>query len=482
MDGFIAAIEDRKISKAACQKFGVTIDYAPDGSIAHHWYPHYHQETGELVASKKRDCAKKAARAKGAFKWTGDREGIGLFGQKACKGGGKYLTITEGELDCLSVDDMFNNKWDVCSLRDGTGGAVRDIKESLEFIESYQHVVLCLDQDEAGQKCLDDIKDLISPNKLRIVSLSRKDANAMLMAGKIKEFVKSWWDAKDYRPDGLVSIRDTLSAVKAYRDTPYVPYAWQGLQNMLLGQRKQEIVIWAADTGMGKTTLMREVVDNIVNQTETDRVGGLYLEESIAKTTLGWMSFAAGRPLHKELAELSDAELEKYWELATRGNRIELLDHQGWQNNMDTLKARVRYMKRALNCEWIILDHLHIALSSIAGATGDWSGIDELMTEFRSLVHELDVGLHLVSHISGDASDRRLRGSKGISQLADAVIFAERDKDAEGDEKNITRLYVDKNRFGGDVGFACALRYDPYTGRMKEESGSPAPLSEPEDF
>jgi len=188
------------------------------------------------------------------------------------------------------------------------------------------------------------------------------------------------------------------------------------------------------------------------------------LEESIAKTTLGWMSFMAGRPLHKELKTIPDAELRKYWEAATKGDRMVLLDHKGWKNNMETLKARIRYMKHAMGCNWIILDHLHIALSSVQGASGDWAGIDELMTDFVSLVHELDIGLHLVCHVSGE---RSLRGSKGISQLADAVIFLERDLENEDPIiANTTAVVIGKNRFVGDLGTACYLRYDPMTHRM----------------
>ena len=83
----------------------------------------------------------------------------------------------------------------------------------------------------------------------------------------------------------------------------------------------------------------------------------------------------------------------------------------------------------------------------------------------RALVHELDIGLHLVSHVS---APRKLRGSQGIKQLADAVIFLNRDKDAEEKSwRNITEVYVDKNRFAGDVGIACYLEYQP-SGRMKE--------------
>ena len=467
MNGVVAAIDSRRLSVKTCRKFGVTVEYDTAGKISYTNFPYCNIETGKPTAAKRKDV-----NDKGNQRWSGNREGIGLFGQQTCSGRGKYITITEGEEDALAVSEMFDNRWDVVSIKDGAGSAARDIKANLEFLEGYDNVILCFDNDDAGHKATNESKELFSPNKCKIVTLPRKDAGEMLENRETKAFTSSWWDAKVYAPDGIVPISETWDAILKYRDTPSTPYPWDFLNEYLLGQRMQEIVIWAADTGIGKSQAMREIQSHLIETTDA-RVGCLMLEESIAKTTLGWMSFAAGRPLHKELDKVTEEELKGYWDQVTKGDRYVLLDHKGWQNNIDTLKARIRYMAKALDCKYIVLDHLHIALSSVAGASGDWSGIDELMTEFRSLVHELDICLHLVSHTSGD---RNLRGSKGIGKLADAVIFLERDKHHENPEMaNITSVVVDKNRFVGDVGTAGYLRYDKFTGRM-------TPCAAPEDF
>ena len=457
--GFITAIKDRRISLEACKRYGVTCTTGTEGQIVSHSYPYINTKTGETTAAKKRVTKTKD------FSWSGDRSDTGLFGQQVCRGSGKYITVTEGELDCLAVSEMFSNKFDIVSLKDGAASALKDIKANLEFLEGYDNIVLCFDNDKAGKEAVLAIRDLFSPNKLKVVDLrEHKDAGDYLKHNAIQLFTSSWYNAKAYLPDGIVKVSETWDSVLVYRDTPSTPYPWVGLNDKLIGQRTKEIVVWAAETGIGKSQTMREIQHHLVKTTQ-DTVGCLMLEESVAKTTLGWMSFVAERPLHKELDTLTDEELRKYWEIVTEGDRFVLLDHNGWQNNMETLKARIRYMAKALGCRWIVLDHLHIALSSISGASGDWSGIDELMTDLVGLVHELDIGLHLVSHTS---ADRTLRGSKGISKLADAVIFLERDKHAEGEEADITTVIVDKNRFSGDMGVACYLKYDKFTGRMSE--------------
>ena len=42
-----------------------------------------------------------------------------MFNQQNCRGNGKKLTITEGEIDALSVSQAFDNKWDVVSISSG---------------------------------------------------------------------------------------------------------------------------------------------------------------------------------------------------------------------------------------------------------------------------------------------------------------------------------------------------------------------------
>ena len=156
MGGVVAEITDRRLSAKTVSKYQVTVDYAPDGTIARHYYPYYDVDTGELVAAKSRLVKNKD------FLSSGNMTNVGLFGQKQCRGKGKYVTITEGELDAMSVYEMFGQKYDVVSLRSGASSAAKEIKQNLEWLEGYENVVVCFDQDKPGE--CQRIKDLFSPN------------------------------------------------------------------------------------------------------------------------------------------------------------------------------------------------------------------------------------------------------------------------------------------------------------------------------
>ena len=481
MEGEIRAINDRSISYAVANKYQVRIDYDKAGDIGHHYYPYFNTKTGELTATKRRTCATKD------FIWTGNRQDIGLFGQQTCRGKGKYITITEGEADALAVSEMFDGKWDVVSIRDGASNAARDIKDQLEFLEGYDNIVLCFDNDGAGREAVEQVRDLFSPQKLKIVNLPEgvKDPNAMLMAGMVRKFVECWWDAKVYRPDGIVAGNETWEALTERRNVKSTPYPWEGLNELTRGHRLGELVTVTSGSGMGKSQFIRELEYDWLQRTEGN-IGVIALEEDVARTTLGIMSVAACRPLHLEEDTPVD-DLRPFWEATLGTGRYYLYDHWG-STSADNLLSRVRYLAKALGCERIVLDHLSIVVSS--QESGDErKAIDEIMTKLRTLVAETGISLFLVSHLKrsggqahedgGRISLSELRGSQSIAQLSDIVIGMERDQQHEDEAiRNTTCVRVLKNRYTGETGPACYLRYDKATGRMSEVS---APVEVPED-
>ncbi len=80
-------------------------------------------------------------------------------------------------------------------------------------MENYENVVLCFDNDKAGQTAIDAVKDIFSPNKLKICKLPSKDACDMLQDNKVKAFQEAWWASKTYQPDGIVAGVDTWEAI-----------------------------------------------------------------------------------------------------------------------------------------------------------------------------------------------------------------------------------------------------------------------------
>jgi len=470
MTGVVAAISDRRINQETAQRYGVTVEYGTDGTISKHHYPYHDKDTGTMSGTKVRIVANKS------FYATGEFNNAGLFGQQAFKSGGKYITVTEGEADAMAVNEMFDGKWPAVSIRSGAAGAAKDIKANLEWLETFDNVVICFDNDKAGQEAARSVLDLFTPNKAKNVTLSMKDAGDMLKARKVADFVKEWWNAKAYRPDGIIAGSDTWDSIIEQQNVRSIPYPWECLNEYTHGFREKELVTITSGSGMGKSQIVRELEHYLLGATE-DNIGILALEEDIPKTALGIMSIEANKQLHLDKTVTQD-EKKGYWDRTLGSGRVYLFDHWG-STSEDNLLGRIRYMAKGLDCKWIILDHLSIVVSDQDNGD-ERKAIDSIMTNLRKLVQETGVGLFLVSHLrrpsgqkahedGGKISLGELRGSAAIAQLSDIVIGLERDQQHPDPEtRNTTCVRVLKNRFVGLTGPACYLYYDKDSGRMIE--------------
>jgi twinkle protein len=465
-DGFIA-LNKRGITKDTCVTYGVQV--WKDREEYKLVFPFYDNE-GKLIGQKVKSPDKR-------FMWKGESPGTNLFGQQLFQPkSAKFITITEGEEDALAAFQMLGSKWPVVSIRNGAQGGPKDIKKNWEYITSFDKIVICFDNDEPGKKAAKACAELLPPKKVKIVNLSRKDANDYLIAGDTETFVKDWWNASTYTPEGIVAAQAIKHLVKDNRVIPSIPYPWEGLNNLTFGIRKGELVTITAGSGLGKSAVMREIVYHLIHQT-SDNIGLMFMEENTKKTCQSLLSLHVNKPLHIPGNEIDDDTFEKAWSDIFGSDRLYLFDHFG-SNNIDTIVSKVRQLVRSYDCKYIFLDHLSIIVSSQENGD-ERKALDEITTKLRTLVQELDICLFMVCHSKrpngkaheegGQTSLSELRGSAGIAQLSDLVFGIERDGQAKDEVKrNTTIIRVLKNRPFGFTGESCTLFYDKITGRLQE--------------
>jgi len=480
-NGSYGALTDRCISEDTAKKYGVRRVVSTDNKVSQHIYPFFNGN--EVVGTKTRFVDNKN------FAFAGTYEGTGLFGEQLFRNtGGKYLTIVEGECDAMAAYELMQSKWACVSLKRGASGAVKDIRESIEFVESFENVVLCFDNDKAGKEAARKVARILKPGKAKIVTLPNgcKDANDMLRQKKFQDFMSAWWEARTYTPSGIMD----LSAKKSewlHRETKEsIAYPWEGLNKKLFGMRKGELVTLTGGTGLGKSSVTRELEHWLIKNTE-DNVGIVALEENWLRTADGIISIEANDRvyLNERRDQYTEEQLTNLFDKVIPKGRVFIHAHLG-VTDIDEIFSKLRYIIVGCECKWVVVDHLHM-LVNVMGEGDERRGIDSLMNRLRSLVEETGVGMILVSHLrraSGDKGHEQgievslshLKGSAGIAQLSDCVIALERNQQAENqDEANTTKVRVLKSRYTGDTGLACSLRYNNETGRLFE-------LSEEETF
>lgn len=464
--GEIKALSKRRLDRATCEKFN--------------YFTSTHNGTPCQVANfTDKDgiiCAQKVRYPSKDFKFLGSPKEAILFGQNLWSAGGKKVVITEGEIDALSMSQVQGLKWPVVSLKNGAQGAKKDLQGSLEWLETFDEVILMFDQDEPGVNAANEAATLFTPGKVKIARLPLKDPNEMLVAGRGHELITAMWQAHPWRPDGIITASDLRSDVLKEPEVQSIPYPWEGLNEKTHGLRLGELVTITAGTGVGKSAVVRELA-YYLHQQRSERVGLLMLEEKVTRAAKGILGLHLNQPLHISKRDLSDEEIaQAFDEVFGKGeNDMALYDHFG-STSVENILSRIRYMAKGLGCKWVILDHLSIVISGLDGGDDERKLIDRAMTQLRTLVEDTGIGLILVSHLrrsdgtpheeGGQTSLSQLRGSHAIAQLSDMVLGIERNQ--QGPNPHLTTVRVLKNRFSGDSGVGCYLEYDTFTGRLSE--------------
>lgn len=461
----------RGISKDVLYDAGVRVEYDENRKIISHYYP--------ITINSKVRAYKKRIVADKDFRVIGKADAPDLFNQSK-SGSRKNLVITEGELDCLSLLQMIKNeaKFDVVSIVNGAQSARRNVASNLDFLNKYNKVIIAFDNDEAGIAAAKEVAHVIQAGKAHIVNFAdAKDANEALEKNLSKEYLHAVWNAKQYKPDSFVSGEKVWEAFVSRSNVKSLPYptCLEGLNKKLLGMRMGEIVLFTSGTGSGKSTVVKEIILNILDNTQ-DKIGLISLEESVGDSATKLI----GMKMNKNFKYPTDINLDdarKAYEAIFADERITMLDHQGSVEDGNLIQ-RMEYLC-AIGCKYLILDHITIATSDVESGKSGNEAVDHVMSKLLKMVKKYDVNLTLISHlrkVSGESKSFEegtmanldaIKGSGSIKQISfDIIAFARNIMADNADERNTVKFAVLKSRFTGDTGFAGEARYSPETGRL----------------
>lgn len=465
--GDVQDIPNRKLREVVCQRYGYQIGEVRGEKC--HIAP-YRDATGKIIAQKIRRAGKE-------FAIEGNGKALPLFGQHLWSNG-KSVVITEGEIDCLSMATaMGDGKWPCVSLPNGAQSADSAIERAYDWLNGFEKIILCFDNDAAGKAAQEACLPLLPPGKAYFMTLpdGLKDANDVLKEKGPATLSQAFWQATRWRPDGIISGADiTLESLQAAVAQGY-PIRLPLLNEKMSGLRKRELTLLTAGSGIGKSTLAREIAYGL-HQDHGLTIGNVYLEESKEKTAQAYIAIDQDVPLGTLRADKNCITQQQWQDSYERviQERMFFYDHFGSLES-DRLISKLRYMAVVLKVDFIVLDHISIVISGQEGGSGDErKDIDRLMTSLRSLVEETGVGIIAIVHLKqpegkpheegGRVTLSQLRGSGGLKQLSDNVIALERNQ--QGDNPDECEVRLLKNREFGDLGVADTLAYNRETGRL----------------
>lgn len=310
---------------------------------------------------------------------------------------------------------------------------------------------------ESAMSQSDDIEVLLDNIEQRVFSITNKSI--------IKNFAKV--------KDELPAAYERLERISHGEVTRGVPTGFKGLDDILSGFQRSDLVILGARPSFGKTSLALDIGRHIGTKAEVG-VGIFSLEMSREQV------------IDRMISAESKVSL---WKLRT-GKQLDALDYEMIQIAFDRLARskiyiddtpnpnilEIRRMARRLQAEeknlgLIVIDYLQL-IQPRKSSDNSVQQITEISRGLKTIAREINIPVLALSQLSRGVEQRDnkvpklsdLRDSGSIEQDADVVLFIhpvwryQQSMDAPPEQDGLTEIHIAKHR-NGPLG-VVQLRFD----------------------
>lgn len=467
-------LEDRKIPEGVCKIYGVRVSYEETTrEIDAHYYPRY-DTTNTLVGFKQRLLPKQFTI------YSNKKAPVILFGQWIESfQNSRDLIITGGEEDALAAYLITGRRMSrpipAVAPPDGENFNAFEIPEVLKFLRHKEKIYLALDKDEAGKKLEKKLVDLLGFEKVRIVNFSEKDVSDMLVKEKEQEFVDSLFSAKEYKPNGIVSIGD-LDDDEVCKPVEWgLSYPFKSLTKITYGARPGEVIGIGAAPGAGKSTFIRQLQKHFVFH-HKEKIAVYSLEEGVDLTTKHLIGSIMRKPIHLPDCEYDVEEAKRVKQ--TLNNHVYLFNCEEY-HNWEDIVGSIRYFA-TIGVKYFFIDPLSALVAHLPPSEAN-TWLSSNMYKFEKMANTLGVTFFHTNHLNNPQTGKdhgaggrvygsQFSGSRAQWKFSTSLWGLERDQMADdGYEKNIVRFSSIKSRMSGNTG-SFLMIYKPETGGLEEDS------------
>ncbi len=308
----------------------------------------------------------------------------------------------------------------------------------------------------------EDIEQVLDDIEQKIFAISQRSITAKFVS--IKEDLHSAFER----------IEKLHSGGAQYRG---VPTGFTGLDNLLSGLQKSDLIIIGARPSLGKTSLALDMARHVAVK-ENKAVGFFSLEMAREQVIDRFIAAEAGVPLWKLRSGRlsSDTDFELIQHALDKLSRAPIFIDDTPSPNVLQMRAMGRRLQAEHELGLIVVDYLQL-IQPRTNSDNLVAQITEISRGLKGLSRELNVPVLALSQLSR-ASDQReskiprlsdLRDSGSIEQDADIVLFIYRkDREKVGldpSEENIAEIIIAKHR-NGPLG-TVKLKFDQEVASFK---------------
>jgi len=245
-----------------------------------------------------------------------------------------------------------------------------------------------------------------------------------------------------------------------------------GLDKLLNGLQKSDLILLAARPSMGKTALALNIARNAASLDK--KVAIFSLEMSKGQLAKRLLSTASGVNSQKlNTGEISDEDMNSLLHAADELSGLTMYIDDTPGESLLEMRSKIRRLAHEVGLDLIVIDYLQLMQGG--KQENRQQEISEISRNLKALAREMDVPILALSQLSRSVELRAekkpqlsdLRESGSLEQDADIVMFLYRDEYYNRDEENnqnIAELIIAKNRNGPTT--ALNLYFDKETMRF----------------
>lgn len=354
-----------------------------------------------------------------------------LFGWQAVPEDARYIVITEGEIDAMTVYQYGHPALSV-PLGGGAGNKQQWVDCEYERLERFREVFLCLDNDQAGFEATREIATRLGAHRCRLVSLDfegAKDANDLLMLGIGKAYFDACLEtAAHIDPEELKNAAEFADQVERLLETQadpanHITLPWPKTHGVLMLEAGQ-LTIWSGFNGHGKSEMLLQVMTHRMAHGE--------------RVCIASLEVPAAKLIGRHLLPMATAMIDPSY--AYRQTVYQWLGERLWLFNLvgsakaDRLLEVFEYAYRRYGVLHFVVD----SLLKVGLAEDDYNGQKRFVEQLCDFKNATGACVHLVAHArkrdEGEYQAPKkhdVRGSGSITDLADNLLSVYRNKSKE---------------------------------------------------
>jgi twinkle protein len=349
-----------------------------------------------------------------------------LFGWHTLSPGAREVTLTEGEIDTLSLHQYGIPALSV-PFGGGKGAKQQWVEHEYDRLAAFDKIYLCFDNDAEGQAAIEELIGRLGRHRCFVVQLPHKDANACLMAGMSQEEMQACFaQAKSLDP---VELKSAALFVDKVIDEFYpgddqekgIHPPWEKARGKVLF-RPDELSIWTGTNGHGKSQLLGQIILSTMKEGACVCVASLELKPKRLLMRLTRQAGGLSNPTEGYIRAIHDWYNDRLWIFDLVGNA-----------KSDRLLDVFRYARQRYGITTFVID----SFMKLDIAEDDYKAQKAFLEKLCDFKNEHNCHVHLVVHPRKGADESKLpgkldtKGTGAITDLADNCFVVWRNKAKE---------------------------------------------------